>query len=79
MDLGKDSGIDRNALAKIVMDSARDPRDRIGKIGISKDRSFIEVDKADADRIIASLNRFRFNGKPLKSRYAPTKKRPILL
>ena len=76
VDLGRDSGIDRNALARIVMDSARVPRDRIGKIGISKDRSFIEVSKDDADRIIASLNRFRFNGKPLRSRYAPSKKRP---
>jgi len=71
INLGKNDGLGRVALADFIIRAARIRDTSIGKIEMSADSSTLEIHKEFANRMALDLPRERFKGKKLTVRVAP--------
>ena len=75
LNVGKNEGVNRTDIVTFVTGVSGIPEDLIGRIGISTKASFVEVNSANAERVIKAVSSSRLNGKKVKATYAPQKER----
>ncbi|MBR2254663.1 MAG: DEAD/DEAH box helicase [Candidatus Methanomethylophilaceae archaeon] len=75
IDMGKKNGIDRNDIVKFVVKHAGISDDRIGHIGMSSDRSFIDIDETCIREAMGRMQKRKLKGHPVKVETAPSKKK----
>lgn len=72
--LGQSDGFNRTQIADFVKSHAALGEDAVGKVGLGKRSSFVEVRTAAADQAILDLNGCLHNERPVEVRVAPEKK-----
>lgn len=72
--LGQSDGFNRTQIADFVKSHVALGEDVVGKVGLGKRSSFVEVRTAAADQVILDLNGCLHNDRPVEVKVAPEKK-----
>ena len=73
LSVGRKRGVGPKDIITLIMHNTELPREHIGEIKILENYCFVQVKKENADEVIASLNTYKFRGRPLCVSYAISK------
>lgn len=75
LDIGKSSGTNRLEIVSFICHAAGIDESRIGRIGMSANSSFVEVESSVAPDVLRTVNGTKLNGKKVRASYAPEKRK----
>ncbi len=75
LDISKEPGLSRTDIVSHVMRASGIPENKIGRIGMGKTSTFVEVESSVAQAVMRSLNGSEFRGRRVKAFVAPAKLR----